>query len=76
MNTCLNLLARFGEFLLKGFLGLIIFTALAFTLWDFMNLPEVEISHASGQCVRVVYADGKTGSCDQKPDRFDRVWVK
>lgn len=71
-----GMLRNLGEALLKGFLGLMIFSALAYSFWEFMNLPEVEVSHATGKCVRVVYADGKTDTCDNMPDRFDRVWVR
>ncbi len=71
-----GMLKNLGEFLLKGFLGLIILLALLYAVWDFANMPEVEVSNASGECVRVVYADGKTGSCNKLPKRFDRVWVQ
>lgn len=71
-----GMLRNLGEFLLKGFLGLIILAAIFYAVWDFANMPEVEVSNASGECVRVVYADGKTGTCNQLPERFDRVWVK
>lgn len=71
-----GMLMNFAEFLLKGFLGLIILAAIFYVAWDFFNMPEVEISNASGECVRVVYADGKTGTCNKLPERFDRVWVQ
>lgn len=71
-----GMLMNFAEFLLKGFLGLIILSAMFYVVWDFANMPEVEVSNASGECVRVVYADGKTGNCNKLPERFDRVWVK
>ena len=61
---------------LEFLMGLVIFAALLYAFWAFLNMPEVEVSHATGECVRVVYADGKTGSCDEMPERFDRVWVE
>ena len=71
-----GMLRNWGEALFNGFLWLMMLSALAYAFWAFLNMPEVEVSHTTGQCVRVVYADGKTGSCDEMPERFDRVWVE
>ena len=71
-----GMLRNLGEALLKGFLGSMVLLALALVAWEFFNMPEVEVSHATGKCVRVVYADGRTDTCDNMPDRFDRVWVR
>ena len=43
---------------------------------DYLDLPEVHISHRTRECVRVVSADGSPGSCGALPDRYEQVWVK
>ena len=41
-----------------------------------LNTPEVEVSWSTKQCIRVVYMDGTTDTCDNKPEKYDIVWVK
>lgn len=41
-------------------------------LW--LSTPEVQVSNATGQCVRVIPADA--GTCENLPDRYVQVWVK
>ena len=41
-------------------------------LW--LSIPEVQVSNATGQCVRVIPADA--GTCENLPDRYVRVWVQ
>lgn len=71
-----GMLTNSGEALLKGFLGAMVLLAAALVAWEFVNLPEVEVSHATGKCVRVVYMDGRTGDCNNLPDKYDHVWVR
>ena len=37
-------------------------------------IPIVEVSHSTGNCVRVVSNDASY-SCDNLPTRYDTVWV-
>lgn len=52
----------------------------AFTLWSALNIPEVHVSHSTGECVRMVTLGGdgpKSQDCPEKlPTRYTRVWVK
>ena len=43
-------------------------------IWMALSIPVVEVSWATKECVRVVPTEA--GSCDQLPDRYDRVWVR
>lgn len=43
---------------------------------DYLDRPEVHVSHLTQECVRVVNADGSPGSCGALPDRYARVWVE
>ena len=42
--------------------------------WMALSIPVVEVSWATKECVRVVPTEA--GSCDQLPDRYERVWVR
>lgn len=57
----------------------------AFLAWAFLqaaDMPEVHVSSATGECVRVVDFRAKDEgreseySCGRLPDRYDRVWVR
>lgn len=71
-GAMLGMLKNSGE----GFLGSMVLLAVALVAWEFFNMPEVEVSHATGKCVRVVYMDGRTGDCNNLPDKYDHVWVR
>lgn len=75
-GAMLGMLKNSGEVLLKGFLGSMVLLAVALVAWEFFNMPEVEVSHATGKCVRVVYMDGRKGDCNNLPDKYDHVWVR
>lgn len=53
---------------------------LASALWSALNIPEVHVSHSTGECVRMVTFedDGpKSQDCPEKlPARYTRVWVQ
>ena len=49
---------------------------LSWIMFNSLNTPEVEISWSTKQCIRVVYMDGTTDTCDNKPEKYDIVWVK
>lgn len=57
----------------------------AFLAWAFLqaaDMPEVHVSSAAGECVRVIDFRAKDEgreseySCGRLPDRYDRVWVR
>ncbi|WGH15601.1 hypothetical protein [Pseudomonas phage PA_LZ03] len=54
--------------------------ALASVLWDFLHIPEVHVSHSTGECVRMVTFEDegpKSQDCPEKlPARYTRVWVQ
>ncbi|CEF89672.1 hypothetical protein VC52_gp33 [Pseudomonas phage vB_PaeS_PAO1_Ab18] len=54
--------------------------ALASVLWDFLHIPEVHVSHSTGECVRMVTFEDegpKSQDCPEKlPSRYTRVWVQ
>lgn len=53
---------------------------LAFAFWSALNIPEVHVSHSTGECVRMVTFEGdgpKSQDCPEKlPTRYSRVWVQ
>ena len=38
--------------------------------------PTVYWSTSNDRCVRVEFADGTAGSCNDLPDTYDTTWVK
>ena len=49
---------------------------LSWIMFNSLNTPEVEVSWSTKQCIRVVHMDGTTDTCDNKPEKYDIVWVK
>lgn len=56
-----------------------------FCAWAFLqaaDMPEVHVSHSTGECVEVVdfraEAEGRRSEydCGRLPERYDRVWVR
>lgn len=59
--------------------------SVSFLVWAMLqavDMPEVHVSSATGECVAVVdfrtKDEGRESeySCDRLPDRYDRVWVR
>lgn len=53
---------------------------LASAVWDVLHIPEVHVSHSTGECVRMVTFEDegpKSQACSEKlPARYTRVWVQ
>ena len=42
-----------------------------------LNLPEVQMSHSTGECVKVInYVESDEYTCDDLPKKYHHVWVK
>ena len=60
---------------MKNLISGALVAALVFLMiWMALSIPVVEVSWATKDCVRVVPTSA--GSCDQLPDRYERVWVR
>jgi len=57
-------------------ISILIVAILSWIMFNSLNTPEVEVSWSTKQCIRVVYMDGTTDTCDNKPEKYDIVWVK
>ena len=74
-----NAASRREKFLVAMLYTIISILAVAILSWimfNSLNTPEVEVSWSTKQCIRVVYMDGTTDTCDNKPEKYDIVWVK
>lgn len=74
-----NNAARREKFLVAiiyTFISIIAVVILSWIILNSLNTPEVEVSWSTKKCVRVVYMDGTTDTCDNKPEKYDIVWVK
>jgi len=63
---------------LKGILyGTIAGIAFGLTLNYIGDIPEVQTSYSTGDCVKVVnYKKGGTYSCENMPTKYNHVWVQ
>lgn len=62
--------------MIYSFISILIVAILSWIMFNSLNTPEVEVSWSTKQCIRVVYMDGTTDTCDNKPEKYDIVWVK
>ena len=54
-------------------LGIIFGVALNYAF----NIPEVQMSHSTGECMKVVnFSESDKFTCDDLPSRYNHVWVK
>jgi len=41
-----------------------------------MSIPDMHVSHTTGECVKVInYADTNY-SCERQPQKYNHIWVK
>lgn len=41
------------------------------------TIPEVQMSHSTGECVKVInYKERDNYTCENLPSRYNHVWVK
>lgn len=53
--------------------GVALGTAISFAT----DIPEVQTSHSSGECVKVInFTESDTFTCEDLPSRYSHVWVK
>jgi len=52
----------------------IYFFALALT--DYIEMPDVQMSNTTQECVRVVYPNGRITECSLMPEKYHTVWVQ
>ena len=57
--------------------GLLLGSLFGFGLYMGFTVPEVQISHSTGECVKVInFKESHNYTCDNLPSRYDHVWVK
>lgn len=49
---------------------------LAFAFDSALNLPDVHVSHSTGECVEVINYSDTDYTCDNYPEKYNHVWVK
>lgn len=55
------------------FFGLLFVGSLMYSI----NLPEVQTSHSTGECVKVInYVESDEYTCENLPEKYHHVWVK
>ena len=40
------------------------------------SIPEMHVSHSTGECVRVINLGDTDYSCENQPKKYHHVWVK
>ena len=75
-NSAASRREKFLVAMLYTIISIIAVAILSWIMFNSLNTPEVEVSWSTKQCIRVVYMDGTTDTCDNKPEKYDIVWVK
>lgn len=59
-------------------LGVAALLASVFAVLDYaLSVPVVEFSYSTGECIKVIGADGAERLCsEQMPEKYDSVWIK
>lgn len=48
-----------------------------FILVQIGNIPEVQMSYSTGECVKVInYTEDTKYSCENMPTKYNHVWVQ
>tara|TARA_B100001057_G_C22117824_1_gene669598 strand:+ start:189 stop:401 length:213 start_codon:yes stop_codon:yes gene_type:complete len=65
------------DFLITFFLAIAVLLVVGMIINASLNLPDVHVSHLSGECVKVInYSDNDNYTCDNLPSKYQQVWVK
>lgn len=59
-----------------GLLCLVVASALASVVIQYIELPVVQESAATGKCVKVIFYDGSLGSCENLPEKYIHEYVR
>lgn len=60
-----------------GSMGAVAAVVIVFASDLAFTIPEVQVSHSTGECVKVVnYKENQKFSCENMPKRYNHVWVK
>lgn len=50
---------------------------LAWAMMSTAAMPDVHVSHSTGECVKVINYDERFDyTCDNLPEKYNHVWVK
>ena len=52
------------------------FAGLGYAMISAAAMPDVHVSYATGECVKVVNYTDEIFSCENYPSKFNHVWVQ
>jgi len=64
------------KFLINAAVAIAVFGVLFFALNYALSIPDVYVSHSTGECVKVVNYTDEVFSCENLPSKFNHVWAK
>ena len=41
-----------------------------------MSVPDMHVSHSTGECVKVINYSDTDYSCELQPQKYNHIWVK
>ena len=53
-----------------------LFTLLVYMLVFTSYIPDVHVSHSTGECVKVINYGDQDWSCDNLPSKYTHIWVQ
>lgn len=64
-------------FLLQVATVLIVLSAIFYAMVISIDIPDVLVSHSTGECVTVLnYTEEQPYSCENMPSKYNMIWVK
>ena len=62
---------------MKSFaIAAIVFVVVTVALLNATSIPDVHVSHSTGQCVKVINYEETDYTCDNLPSKYNHVWVQ
>ena len=62
--------------LVKGAVATALIASVMGAVAHYSAIPEMHVSHSTGQCVRVINHADTDYTCERQPGRYHHVWVK
>ncbi len=53
-----------------------LFILLIYMMMFMTAIPDVHISHSTGECVKVINYAGSEWTCDNLPSKYTHIWVQ
>ena len=67
---------RILDYTISYILVIGLFALLVYMLIFTSYIPDVHVSHSTGECVKVINYGDQDWSCDNLPSKYPHIWVQ